>query len=54
MENLLKPRSNGNRECPELEEVVYFIAEGSDLELHAAQSSGFEILDHYRCYKRVL
>lgn len=37
-----------------LNEVMYFIAEGSDLELRAAQKAGFEVHDHYRCYRRLL
>jgi len=36
------------------EEVVYFIDEGSDLELQAALNAGFEINDHYRCYRCIL
>lgn len=37
-----------------VEELVYFIDEGSTEELSSALATGFQIKDHYRCYKSIL
>lgn len=42
------------REFGALGEIVYFIEENSTDELDCALASGFEIRDHYRCFRRTL
>jgi len=37
-----------------LKEIVYFIDEDCTDELNSALAAGFEIKDHYRCYKCIL
>jgi len=37
-----------------VEEVVYFIDEDSNEELNSVLAAGFQIKDHYRCYKCIL
>jgi hypothetical protein len=37
-----------------VEEFVYFIDEDSTEELNSALAAGFQIKDHYRCYKSIL